>query len=53
MNFKVDVSGWYIDSFTEVDSDVDTYPAGIIFRPLPYWTFHPGGQRIEHVLQFQ
>lgn len=53
MNFKVDVSGWYIDSFTEVDSDVDACPAGIIFRPLPYWTFHPGGQRIEHLLQFQ
>lgn len=52
MNFKVDSSGWYIDSFTEAE-DKNECPSGIIFRPLPSWTWHPGGQRIEHTLQFQ
>jgi hypothetical protein len=51
MNFKVDASGWYLDSFSETEEQ--ELPAGITIRPHPFWTFFPGGKRIEHLLQFQ
>jgi len=55
LNFRVDASGWYVDGFSEAfDADEEEkFPMGMRVYPRSFWTYHPKGTRIEHLIQFQ
>jgi hypothetical protein len=56
LNFRVDASGWYVDTFSEAEEDASNQekcPMGMRVYPRSFWTYHPKGTRIEHLIQFQ
>lgn len=52
INFRVNVSGWYVDGFTDGPAE-NNVPVGMRMYPRAFWTYHPKGTRIEHLIQFQ
>ena len=55
LNFKVNQSGWYFDSFGDDPEalEEEDLPSGVAIKLCPSWVYHPRGTRIEHWLQFQ
>lgn len=49
LNFKVDQTGWFLDSFSQTDEDL---PNGVEIMPKYFWIYHPRCQRIEHQIRF-
>jgi hypothetical protein len=51
LQFKVDKSGWFIDSIEEAENEsIDEFPNGVKIKYESFWTYFPRGTRIEHVL---
>jgi len=53
MNFRVDIWGWYVVGFSEALEEEEDVPQGMKVFPRSFWTYHPKGTRIEHLIQFQ